>query len=276
VCTVSVISLPDGFRVVVNRDEADARPPALPPTSHTLLDEHGNLVQATWPTDPVGGGTWLGINDRGVLLTLLNYNLEDALGVPRALPASSHLRSRGEIIPQLLTASTAAQAINALQRWQLQANDRPLYAPFRLIAVGAPSGSGIPPEPIGAVENTHRTPEPLAPHRSLNIIEARWDTRELLIMPALQPPACFASSGLGDSLVQVRAELFEQLRRDQGTTPAMQDEFHHHQWPNRKHLSVMMSREGVRTVSVSTASHIAGKLQLSYKPVERLRSEAQQ
>jgi len=245
VCTVTVIPQSGGYRVMVNRDEADTRPDALEPAWRTLLTATGQPIRAIWPTDPSGGGTWLGVNQRGLLLTLLNYNIESAPGVP--IPVSrTDLRSRGEIIPQLLSHTAAHDAMRSLARGDLSC-----YGPFRLIAVAA-SDDGSP-----------------------TVIESRWDMQRLETLEATTPPACFASSGLGDSLVRVRADLFRKLIGDaNGTLDATQHAFHHHQWPHATHLSVMMSRKGVRTVSVSTVSWCSGAIDFAYTPVSAERASS--
>lgn len=245
-CTVSVIPQPAGYRVMVNRDEADTRPDALEPAWRTLLTATGQPMRAIWPTDPVGGGTWLGVNERGLLLTLLNYNLESAPGVPAPVTRTD-LRSRGEIIPQLLSHAAPHDAMLALSR-----SDLSCYGPFRLVAVAHPGDGAVP-----------------------TVIESRWDMRRLDVLAAAAPPACFASSGLGDSLVRVRADLFRKMLSDANDDlHATQDRFHAHQWPHASHLSVMMSRKGVRTVSVSTVSWIDGHIRFEYVPVSAQRAAA--
>jgi hypothetical protein len=239
VCTVSVISQSDGYRVMVNRDEADTRPAASQPAWHTLLTGDGHAVRAMWPTDPVGGGTWIGVNEHGLLLTLLNYNLESAPGIPVVMTRTD-LRSRGEIIPQLLSHTSGVQAVQALSR-----SDLSCYGPFRLVAVAPVSGST---DPI--------------------VIESRWNMDQLQVLEPIAPPACFASSGLGDSLVRVRGDLFRKLLAETTDAPhATQDAFHRHQWPHATHLSVMMSRKGVRTVSVSTVTWRNGEVGFQYSPI---------
>ena len=52
-----------------NRDERRSRPAALPPQVHDL---GGRL--AAFPVDPRGGGSWVGVNDVGIVVTLLNVS----------------------------------------------------------------------------------------------------------------------------------------------------------------------------------------------------------
>ncbi|MFG0251809.1 MAG: hypothetical protein ACF8NJ_02930, partial [Phycisphaerales bacterium JB038] len=74
-CTVTVIPLAasddgaGGYRMACNRDELRTRPEALPPVQRTYGDRRAWL-----PVDPVSDGTWIGLNEVGLALTLLNGN----------------------------------------------------------------------------------------------------------------------------------------------------------------------------------------------------------
>ncbi len=234
-CTVSVIPMPHGgFRVVANRDESHLRPPATEPEWTTLPGG----VRALWPRDGLAGGTWIGASDRGRLLAILNYNLHPA---PR-LPPRNELISRGLIIPRLLEDERPlAESIAALEL------DR--FAPFRLVAIDGSGGQ-------------------------IRIDEARWDRTRLTTDGHAGPAACFASSGLGDHLVQVRIPLFEELVIRPGPTVELQDRFHAHRWPDRSELSVLMHRPDARTISVTmieAAPATGGRFELrsTYRPVPR-------
>jgi hypothetical protein len=219
-CTLSIIARPDGgFRGVCNRDESRDRAIALPPESRTLASD-GRSVRAIWPTDPAGGGTWIAANSAGVLLCLLNYNPSPAVGPTAASPAARGLVSRGLIIPELAKHTSAAAALKAAG--QMDLSD---FAPFRLVVVEAAAAG------------------PTA-------TELRWDRRMLTTLSHEPGPVCFASSGLGDERVQGRLGLFAQLVTGVPTA-ASQDRFHAHRWSDRPELSVMMSREDARTVSVT-------------------------
>lgn len=226
-CTVSVISLASaqphlagdaGFRLVVNRDEQRDRPPALQPRWRTVGEEDSR--RALWPIDPRGGGTWVGASETGLVLSLLNLNPD----VPPMLPAQ--LVSRGAIIPRLLSAADPEGVLRRLERLELER-----FAPFRLV-VAAPDRAG---RFWGGGFTLH---------------EATWDRERLSTRRVTSAPACFASSGLGDSRVTGRLELFDELV---GRAPGAdaQDRFHRHCWPGREEVSVLMSREDARTVSVT-------------------------
>jgi len=101
----------------MNRDEQRSRVAALPPVSRQLGNRH-----ALFPSEP-SGGTWIGLNDAGVVFALLNW-----YSVPSrtlALPVS-----RGTIIPALLGESDihiAGRQLTTLALARIQ--------PFRLVGI---------------------------------------------------------------------------------------------------------------------------------------------
>jgi len=230
-CTVSVICIgPASLRLVSNRDELVARAPALEPEWRTL-----GAGRALWPTDPVGGGTWIAANERGLVLAILNLNLEPSPTLP------GKLASRGQIIPRLARASSWQEAVDLSSTLLLEA-----YAPFRLLAVEA-SAAGL----VGAV--------------------LRWDRSRLTRGRVGARRCCLVSSGLGDSLVTPRLALFDELVPDAAPTSPAQDAFHAHAWPDEPAISVMMSRQGARTHSVTRVEVSPGvegvRVAMEYHPV---------
>jgi hypothetical protein len=250
-CTLSVIQVGRsgaprlagevGFRVVMNRDEQRDRPAALQPRWRWVGDDGRRAI---WPIDPKGGGTWIGADDRGLVLCLLNLNLEPAPRLPEVL------ESRGAIIPRLMRAGDAAGALEVLAGL-----DHSRFAPFRL----------------AIVEPTRRG---RAWDEGASILVARWDRHTLTVLPPAEAPACLVSSGLGDSRVASRLDLFEDML-GQGGDPESQDAFHRHKWDDRPEASVLMSRDDARTVSITTVdvtSRGPGFVQarMAYKPVYAL------
>ena len=224
-CTVTIITLrdredrPRGYRLVSSRDEQRDRPPAEPPAWHSNVDA---VPEAIWPRDTEGGGTWIAANTAGLTLSILNLNLE-----PPPDLRGLDLHTRGRIIPDLIAAERAEQAMDRLGGLAL---DR--LAPFRLVAVDGGGGGGAEP----------------------SVFVARWDREALEIRAIEVGPWCFVSSGLGDSKVVPRLDLFEQMVARPGPTPARQDAFHGHRWPDRPQISVLMSRPDARTVSITSAT----------------------
>jgi transport and Golgi organization protein 2 len=118
-CTVSFLPTRFGFMLAMNRDEQVSRPRALAPRRHWT-----GTRGALYPSE-VGGGTWIGANDAGLSLALVNWYAKPQRD--RALCAS-----RGIIIPHLLAAGNLADLPAMFA-------DLPLAQinPFRLIAVSA-------------------------------------------------------------------------------------------------------------------------------------------
>jgi len=106
VCTASWLIHPEGYELFFNRDESRLRGPARAPE---LLEIDG--MRALLPVDSDAGGTWLGVNERGLALALLNG--KDARG-PHPDP-----RSRGLLVRDLLSAEDASAALTRLERADL-------------------------------------------------------------------------------------------------------------------------------------------------------------
>lgn len=213
-CTVTIIPIAThdggrGMRLVTSRDESVRRPDAVHPAVRDL-----DGMPAAFPIDPPSGGAWVGVNDAGLTLTILNLNPV----TPPPLPAPEALASRGTIIPRLLPCAGAPEALSRLHDIDLHR-----IAPFRLLAVQT-----------GAIHI------------------AAWDRDALRVESRPLEATCFVSSGLGDHLVEPRLALFAHWRGEQPMTPARQDAFHAHHWPLRPEISVRMRRDDARTRSVTS------------------------
>jgi hypothetical protein len=114
-CTLTFIPNEHGYIIGMNRDEQIARTRAFPPAINGL---------AIYPREPATGGTWLAVNASGLTLALLNKNEDGPLPVK--------LRSRGEVIPALISAHSLAE----VHRRLVEIGFKGLW-PFRLIAVSA-------------------------------------------------------------------------------------------------------------------------------------------
>jgi uncharacterized protein with NRDE domain len=225
-CTVTVVPVDDGFRMVFNRDEQRDRPPATPPARHRVGER-----TAVFPIDPLSGGTWIGVNDRGLVGALLNRTLDASS--PRPVPA----RSRGLIVPALLECDSLASALDAVARI-----DATLYDLFRIIVV-----------------------------QRKHVATVTSDGRRLTIArQRLTRPLLRASSRLGDALVDApRRALFESrvLRRRPSEWLHAQTGFHRHRWRNRSHVSVVMERAKARTVSRTVVRVTSAGSSLRYHPI---------
>lgn len=207
-CTLTVIRPREAgvrLRVLFNRDEQRSRPRALPPKWVELADR-----RALMPIDPQSGGTWIGVNDAGLIACLLNANLN----AQREWGARA---SRGRIVPTVLHAADLASA-----RERAAAIDPAAFPPCTLVLIDA----------TGLVR-----------------FSSDGDCWTIDESGANHAPFFVTSSGLGDALVEPpRRELFERLLRDESHPLIAQARLHEHQWPDRRHLSVNMSRADARTV----------------------------
>ena len=102
-CTVVVLRRPDHdwpILLAANRDEMADRP-WRPPARH--WPDRPNVRAGI---DELAGGTWLGVNDEGIVAGILNRH--DSLG------PDSRLRTRGELVLEALDHADAADAVAAL------------------------------------------------------------------------------------------------------------------------------------------------------------------
>lgn len=106
-CTVSWRLLPDGYDLYFSRDEQRTRPDGLPPRAMVV---DGTRVLA--PHDPLGGGTWILLNEYGLTACVLNgYRPEVQAGgvpvvtrgrVPLAFAREAHAQEAGPALTRLL------------------------------------------------------------------------------------------------------------------------------------------------------------------------------
>ena len=225
-CTVTIVPRPGGqhaFRMACNRDESHGRAPAQPPIPIGI-----DGVSTLMPIDPSSGGTWVGVNEYGLALTLLNYNLLE--------PPTDRDRSRGDVIPSLLGVRDVHEVVQ-----KIQGIERERMMPFRLVVC---DGESI---------LLWRSTEP---------------AQRLIVDPWDGGPVMWTSSGLGDHLVEgPRRALFESwFVNESSDYISQQATFHRHQWPGREHLSVCMHREDARTVSHTVVDVEPAGITMTYHP----------
>jgi Transport and Golgi organisation 2 len=224
-CTVTIVPRGGGFRLVCNRDERRDRPPAIAPSWHAM-----NGIDATFPVDPQGGGTWIGLNTAGLAAVLLNRT-------DGAAPRRTGSRfSRGMIIPPLLESRSVTAALRAARRVNARA-----FEPFRLALV----------------------------QRSTCAIVSSDGTALSVHARSFHAPLMFTSSSLGDDLAAVpRRAVFEQDVLSRGHVDAWleaQQRFHEHRWEDRPETSVLMSRPDARTVSRTVLDVLERSMTLRYE-----------
>ncbi|MCX5688819.1 MAG: NRDE family protein, partial [Planctomycetota bacterium] len=207
-CTLTLVRTPNApqrFRAIFSRDELRSRSPASPPRLHSS-GSHACL----WPLDPDRGGTWLGINDSGLLACVLNRN--ESAQPPQPSPCS-----RGTL-PQLLLTLTRASLAPAL----LTELDASTFGPCTLICADA--FATLIFRNIGQrfTQTTHHEPTLMLTSSGLG---------DALVE-------------------EPRRRLWNQLTQHHRSAHAAQLPFHTHRWPDAPHLSVLMERADAQTTSI--------------------------
>lgn len=238
-CTMTLVPFASGaairrssagarLRIGFNRDESRMRAAGLPPEIRGC-----GLRRAIMPIDPVGGGTWLAVNDAGLAAALLNLYRVPVVG--RIPPINA--RSRGEIVPTVMECATIEEAFD---RVRTTLHEAPAYGPFSLIVTD------------GA-----------------RLFECRSHSgsHEATPLDSIDQLRMFTSSGLGDALVYApRMRLFEEMFAGASDLVMTQDAYHRHQWPDHPELSVCMARADACTVSYAVIELSDTVASLSYYP----------
>jgi len=231
VCTVTFLpGLPrGGYLLATNRDESPRRLPALPPYAAPL---GGRLVLA--PRDGDAGGTWVGVDERGFALCVLNGDR------PAAAPPPEEPVSRGRLVLDLLALRDAA-AVRAELAARVAAGAL-RFRPFKLVLV-TPGAGGA----------------------SARLARVDWDGRALHDAALDGPGVVVSSTFRPDEVQTARAAAFAaflervrpSLRADAAPDEldALADaahDFHAAHAPGAtagNAFSVCMHREDARTVS---------------------------
>ena len=226
-CTVSWTGTPAGYLLFFNRDERRERAAALPPRHERGADGTRFLA----PVDAEAGGTWLGVNEHGLTLGLLNHYAADASRAATPAREAAPPTSRGLLMRQLLVASE----LRALEQALAVALEQRRYRPFTLLAF-APSHGAAP--------------------RAFT-----WDGAGLHAKPAPTPPISSSSVETAGVLAS-RAAHFRQLG-PHPEAPAL-EAYHRSHQPERGAFSVCMHRPDARTVSLSRIDVDAERVAIRY------------
>jgi hypothetical protein len=203
-CTVSFLPMRQGFMLAMNRDEQVSRPRALAPR------RHWTGVRASLYPSETGGGTWVGANDAGLTLALINWYAK-----PQRDSASCV--SRGIIIPHLLAADDLAGVTAMFADLPL-----PKINPFRLIAVSV---------------------------RERMVREWRWDGKTLTCKRFAWKRQHWFSSGYDEALAnKLRATVVRKAAKA-SLTPAGLRKLHQSHLPAQGPFSICMHRPDAKTVS---------------------------
>ena len=247
-CTVTFLpGLPrGGWLLATNRDESPRRLPALAPYATEI---GGRLVLA--PRDADAGGTWIGVDEQGFALTILNGDR------PAAAPPPGNPVSRGRLVLELLELRDV-DAVDSELRRCAQAGEMP-YRPFKLVVV-----------------ETGRGGAPAALRR------ADWDGRSLTLA-ATTGPQCITSSTLQpEAVAEARCAAFARFL--EGVRPRLREDAsaadldalaaalhdfqasHRPEAPAGDALSVCMHRPEARTVSSTLVLVGPQVVRMDYQP----------
>jgi hypothetical protein len=116
-CTLTLVAGENGYLLAMNRDEQVARGAGMVPEQH---EYEGTRV--VYPTDGAGG-TWIGVNECGVGMALLNWN-------DPAPSESLQLQSRGRLIPALIRCHSMTDLAAAAVVLDMEC-----MRPFRMVGV---------------------------------------------------------------------------------------------------------------------------------------------
>lgn len=114
-CTLTLIPEEHGYTLTMNRDERRNRDEA------GLYRASVGSIDASFPLDKVAGGTWIGLNNQGVSLALLNRYQAPSIETPY---------SRGLIIRQAIFKGTVNEICEYLKYLDVEP-----YNPFDLLLI---------------------------------------------------------------------------------------------------------------------------------------------
>lgn len=205
-CTVSWIHQDGGYQLLCNRDERHARKPALPPR---IFERGGARFIA--PIDGDHGGSWIGVNQFGLSLCLLNryQNGEQS--------TTESKFSRGLVLLELMDSVAQADVHNRILE-----KDLSRHQPFTLVV--------------------------LEPGKQALLVD--WTGRECLSEPDGEQVMPVTSSsydpvGVGET----RRHTYERLINRSARSADLLFEFHSSHEPGPGPYSTCMHRDDARTVS---------------------------
>jgi len=219
-CTISFFpNQVEGYLLAMNRDEQHSRPAAT-----ELRREDG----ISYPVDPQGGGTWIGVSDRGMAITLLNRYSHGQVD------SSKQYKSRGTIIPPLLKMESLDRVLGSIQRLDIRE-----FPSFSLV---------------------------LFDPRERKVVLFESDGNELISREFGWVPYFLTSSAFEtQGIISYRKKLFESfLTHFPKIIKDKVVDFHLTQTPGQEARSILMSQAEARTVSFSLIEFWNGKIEFSY------------
>lgn len=225
-CTVSWLHHKGGYQLLCNRDERHTRKAALPPS----VDER-NQVRFLAPRDGDQGGSWIGVNQFGLSLCLLNRYLDEAA----ATDAQRNMTSRGLLLLESIDCRSRAELRDRIER----ANLKP-YRPFTMLV--------------------------LEPGRPALVIH--WTgARRILLCDAESEMPLVSSSYDAQGVNFSRRRVLEDMAAEPGgVNGEILGLFHRSHSPAASAYSPCMHRDDAYTVSFSRILVSRDRIEFSYRP----------
>ena len=219
-CTVTWLRNANGYSLFCNRDERATRRPARGPKLSELRG-----VNYVAPVDGDHGGSWIGVNEFGLSLCLLNRYGDIQVN-------EKDYVSRGLLLLVLMD----CQDVETL-RGRLSEFDLTRFRPFTLLGVAIESPS----------------------------ILFQWTGLRFSVVADAETFVPLTSSSAREPGIAIeRARQFELLKAD-GLTDSSLEEFHRSHLPERGAFSVCMHREGASTVSLSKLVVTKQEIEFGYQ-----------
>jgi hypothetical protein len=222
VCTLTWARTTDGYELFFNRDELKTRRPALPPEVRSTAG-----VRWLAAIDADAGGTWLGVNEHGLSVGLLN----GWRGRDRAHPDAT---SRGLLVTALLGATSTAEVAR-----RLAARELGEFRSFTLVALAPGAGP---------------------------VLRATWDGERLEregLDDDCQPIS--SSSRDPEGARRSRRAVWSRLAADGPPAPSALRAFHASHDPEPGAWSPCMHREDASTVAFTHVSVSAERVSLDFR-----------
>ena len=229
-CTLSWIRRDTGYSIFMNRDERPGRAPGLPP------EIRDGAVRWIAPFDGQSHGTWIGANDRGVALAILNRYHESPMS------AEGEWISRGLLVTSLLGETTKDDVERRIREEPLG-----LYQPFTLVAFEVGRGARL----------------------------FAWNGKELAVTQVAETGLVLTSSGFDQEKATrdrgalfVRWQEFDPTHPTHPTHPTAEafEAIHASHIPERGPLSICMHRPEAGTVSFTRIDVGPDEIEVFYVP----------
>jgi len=223
-CTVSWLRQAEGYELLCNRDERHTRKLAGGPRI-----SRRNEISYIAPVDGDHGGSWIGVNEFGLTLCLLNR-----YGDPVREPSQQYT-SRGLLLTDLLDSRQNQRIPERVNDFEL---DR--FRPFAMLAL-----SGDEPA-----------------------ILINWTGQDCIVQRNADAQMPLTSSSLSNPTpIEARRNHFQEMARERGTLDVeLLHQFHLSHVPERGPYSVCMHRDDAATVSLSSVTVTGDSIGFIYQP----------